>query len=713
MDWLFVGLAASFSWFDLASWWAIAQVVIGIGLVIFVHELGHFLVAKACGVKCEKFYVGFDAFDIKIGDRVIIPRSLLKWTWGETTYGIGIVPLGGYVKMLGQDDNPGNIEREAERSRVAGGGAYTGETAGGPLDRSKIDPRSYLAKSVPQRMAIISAGVIFNLLFGILFAAIAFKSSVKFQPPMVGEAVPGSPAWVAGFPDARVTRVADHDLTKGYVTFGDMVQEVALHGTDGPVEIEYQAIGSDAKQKVTLTAKAGLIPGLDIPMVGLGQPPAVPRLKSGECVVPDQAGAAASPAFQPGDELVAINGRPIGSMFEFKREMIPFFDQPLEVTVKRAESSAPVLIKVPVNQAKTLGFTLKWQPIAAVQERSPAAAAGLRAGDRIVKVNDAPPGNLFTFDQRMVQLLRDQKKSVTLEVQRASPGQVEPETLTLDVALRMPERVSEPGMIGCLAIESLGLAINADPEIASVDPGSDAEKQGLQAGDWLLGGRYESAAQFAQSDIFTAKSGSFTFGIGSKEWNAGTLQNTLQLAPAGSSFQFKVRKPGGNEQEVKLSSGVAANEFRTTRGIIPTPLEETYQTTSWSESFSVASSQIWKEGVRILRFLKKLVSGQISATNLGGPGTIATVATSEATEGTSRLLLFLTMLSANLAIVNFLPIPVLDGGHMVFLAYEGIFRRPVTEKVQVILTYAGLAFILGLMLFVIFLDVSRIKDWFF
>ncbi|MFN9363725.1 MAG: site-2 protease family protein, partial [Planctomycetota bacterium] len=95
------------------------------------------------------------------------------------------------------------------------------------------------------------------------------------------------------------------------------------------------------------------------------------------------------------------------------------------------------------------------------------------------------------------------------------------------------------------------------------------------------------------------------------------------------------------------------------------------------------------------------------------PGTIATVATSEATEGTSRLLLFLTMLSANLAIVNFLPIPVLDGGHMVFLAYEGIFRRPVTEKVQVILTYAGLAFILGLMLFVIFLDVSRIKDWFF
>ena len=71
-------------WLDPSYWWGIAQVIMGLGLVIFVHELGHFLIAKACGVKCEKFYVGFDFFDIKIGDRVIIPRSLVKWQWGET-----------------------------------------------------------------------------------------------------------------------------------------------------------------------------------------------------------------------------------------------------------------------------------------------------------------------------------------------------------------------------------------------------------------------------------------------------------------------------------------------------------------------------------------------------------------------------------------------------------------------------------------------------
>ena len=63
MDYLLI--AADSFWLKPESWWSIAQVVIGLGFVIFVHELGHFLVAKACGVKCEKFYVGFDAFDIK------------------------------------------------------------------------------------------------------------------------------------------------------------------------------------------------------------------------------------------------------------------------------------------------------------------------------------------------------------------------------------------------------------------------------------------------------------------------------------------------------------------------------------------------------------------------------------------------------------------------------------------------------------------------
>ena len=201
------GLMLANFWLDPASYLAIFKVVLGLGAVIFVHELGHFLLAKACGVKCDKFYVGFDAFDIKIGDRVIIPRRLIHWTWGETEYGIGILPFGGYVKMLGQDDNPGNLEEEVRKSMKDGDASVSSAlTPEGLVDRNKIDPRSFLAKSVPQRMAIISAGVIFNLIFAVLFAALAFRSGVDFTPPKVGNVIGGGPAWQQNLAGANVRK---------------------------------------------------------------------------------------------------------------------------------------------------------------------------------------------------------------------------------------------------------------------------------------------------------------------------------------------------------------------------------------------------------------------------------------------------------------------------------------------------------------------------
>ena len=93
-------------WLELLI--VIIEVAIGLGMVIFVHELGHFVVAKLCGVKCEKFYLGFD-----IGG-----WRLCRFRWGETEYGIGALPLGGYVKMLGQEDNPARLREELERANV-------------------------------------------------------------------------------------------------------------------------------------------------------------------------------------------------------------------------------------------------------------------------------------------------------------------------------------------------------------------------------------------------------------------------------------------------------------------------------------------------------------------------------------------------------------------------------------------------------------------
>ena len=147
----------------------ILLVALGLGFVIFVHELGHFLAAKSFGVKCEKFYIGFDV-PIKIGP-IRLPSKLVHFKWGETEYGIGAIPLGGYVKMLGQDDDPRRAEEELQRIRKENPNAAADDP-----DRVQLDPRSFPAKSVGARMVIISAGVIMNLFFGVLMAAWAFHS---------------------------------------------------------------------------------------------------------------------------------------------------------------------------------------------------------------------------------------------------------------------------------------------------------------------------------------------------------------------------------------------------------------------------------------------------------------------------------------------------------------------------------------------------------
>jgi regulator of sigma E protease len=103
-----------------------------------------------------------------------------------------------------------------------------------------------------------------------------------------------------------------------------------------------------------------------------------------------------------------------------------------------------------------------------------------------------------------------------------------------------------------------------------------------------------------------------------------------------------------------------------------------------------------------------LVTGKVPIQFLGGPVRIVQAASSQAAEGVPAFLLFLTLLSANLAVINFLPIPALDGGHMMFLAAEAVRGKPVDENWQIRLTMAGVLGLLCLMAFVIINDIVQI-----
>jgi regulator of sigma E protease len=120
----------------------------------------------------------------------------------------------------------------------------------------------------------------------------------------------------------------------------------------------------------------------------------------------------------------------------------------------------------------------------------------------------------------------------------------------------------------------------------------------------------------------------------------------------------------------------------------------------------------WREGKRrlgdVFQFLGMIFEGKVKPKYVGGPVRIVQMAGMQAEKGISKQLLFLTLLSMNLAILNFLPIPALDGGHMVFLTYELVRGKKVDEQLEMKLTLAGVLALLALMVFVFANDLLHI-----
>ena len=706
------GLMLAGSWLDPNWYLAVFKVILGLGAVIFVHELGHFLLAKACGVKCDKFYVGFDAFDIKIGDRVIIPRRLVHWTWGETEYGIGILPFGGYVKMLGQDDNPGNLEEEVRKSMKDGDASVSSAlTPEGLVDRTKIDPRSYLAKSVPQRMAIISAGVIFNLIFAVFFAAYAFRSGVDFPPPKVGNVIGSGPAWEENLAGATFEKVGNKDV-RGYFSYTDLAQEIGLHGGEEPIAIQIRREGASESTKLEVTPKAGFMRhAKDIALLGFTfrYQPVIGKSGPGK----KTPAAAARPEIKGGDRIVEIDGQKIETDLDVFRVLATNADREVEFVLERSadESEAGkdspserITTKVAPNPMRVFGFTVEWLPISNIQKNSPAEVAGLQTGDEIISIDGQPRGDLLMLEQRMIRIARDGGTS-EFEIKRNG------ETQTLSVSPTLPSVMADLGPNTPLAINSLGVAIPQSLKVETVDSESEAAKGGLSVGDELVSVEYLLNDEQLKEERYkyVARDPSVNFADDDTSW--AEINSLYQSFELGSKLKLEVRR-GSERKHVTLATSASADLYRHVRGIPLESLKAHYKLDTWKEASIEGCNQVYREATRVLKTFRKLVTGRISPKNLGGPGTIAVVATSEASQGTSNLLLFLTFLSANLAVVNFLPIPVLDGGHMLFLAYEGIFRRPVNEKTQALLTYVGLAMILTLMIFVVCLDATRIYGLF-
>jgi regulator of sigma E protease len=682
-----VCLVAAATWVEWivqpSSWWVILQVAGGLGFVIFVHELGHFLVAKACGVKCEKFFLGFDVGGLK----------LLSFTWGETEYGIGALPLGGYVKMLGQDDNPAAAAAEAQRARAAGPGhPFTaGDLPPEPIDEPHPawDPRSYPAQSVPKRMAIISAGVIMNVIFAVLMASLAFGLGVKEMTCTISGVRTGGAAWRAGLRTGdEIVKIGDrenpifNDLRHG-VTVGDLAKGI---------EFTVRRPADASTRTVLLKPDTDL----GVPTIGVTSPISLTLPAEFGKGLPGAAGLA-KPALEPGDTVRTIDGAPVKTYAELLAELSRKPSATVTLGVDRVVEGAAkperVEITLPPQPRRTTGITIGPARITAVQEGSPAAAAGLEAGDTIVTIAGEPAGDPLTLDDRLATFTG---KPLALTVGRE--GQADREvTITPREVTWRDDETSGPGCR--VAVSALGIALAVADVVADVAAGSPAAKAGLMAGDRLTRANLVLPGEAADAEGAP---------ISAKDPNWPAVVAAIQQLPAGTKLALEVASAAGQARSLELEPVEADDLFIVDRGLVFDPVYEKVQARSLGEAFGRGLRKAGEDLSLVYSFLGKLWSNTISPRLLGGPIEIAKQAGKSAEEGFGRLLLFLTMLSANLAVVNFLPIPVLDGGHMVFLLYELIRGKPPSETVVGVLSYLGLALILTLMMFVFGLDLGLI-----
>lgn len=732
--------ASEFSWLSLGSWGNFFQLAVGLGVVIFVHELGHFLVAKACGVKCEKFYLGFDVPMPKIGP-FQIPSKLVHFQYGETEYGIGIVPLGGYVKMLGQDDNPANAEKEAARTRVSKSGAPAADHHESITDVNMepqplaeqlpfdVDPRSYTAKNVPQRMAIISAGVIMNVIFAVIFATIAYKIGVPYTPTFIGGTQPGSPAWInqADLPSgALITQVGKKGEPREHLRFlQDFRQNVMLHGFESPLPILVQPhVGGKPKGEPVWVEiqPEGKEMGMGfgkIATIGIQSMPDL-RIAADKQVVEGFPAALAKTTLVAGDKIVSGTAGGETTEFHIYPDLQTFLarhaDDEVTLTIKRTlnpktpeEKIETHTIELARRPLRTLGIAMTMGPISAIQAGSPAAKAGVKKGD----VLEAIDGEKIADPMLVSDLLRRRAgEEVTLTVLRGDGSEREPKEIKV-TPREVRDYQSQLSPDEPVLVDSLGIAFRVDSKVASVSPNSDAYGK-LQAGDLVTHFRLvpagkddaERAANLKKLNEFRFSTDEVSLVDGKHDWPAAF--GYVQWVPDGTQVKLSFTRDGKKET-VEVTPRDVDGVFFAGRGLVLDQLNPRHTAKTWGEAFQLGRRETWESLGLVVTFLKKLVTGRIALTSLGGPGTIVAAGTSEASRGPAALLIFLTMLSANLAVVNFLPIPVLDGGHMMFLAYEGIFRRPVNEKWQIRLSLLGLSFVLCLMVFVIGLDFYRLS----
>lgn len=636
--------------------------VLGLGLIILIHEFGHFAAAKICDVYVEAFAIGFGP-------------ALISKKVGETDYRLNILPLGGYVKMLGQDDMDSTQMTSEEVAE---------------------NPRSYSAKSVPRRMLIISAGVIMNMITAVMFYMATFGFGINRLEPTAGFVQPGRPGWTAGLrPGDRFTEMDGRPVLR----FMDIFRGTAL--SSGPISIKgVTADGTEFQKTIAPEIKDGD----ETRMIGVG-PSESTTLAPFAGEPPVRPGTEAARKFTKAVPLnttvTSLNGQPVDSYIGMLDMLAEYRAEPLTVTTSNNDEFT--LDPVPFRD---YGIQLHIGKITGIQNGSIAAAENIKPGDRLDKVDGLAVGTEID-PMRLPDYFSDRAGTpVAVRVLReSSSGQPEEIDLSITPANRRAWETPPIPLDSPLTIPSLGVTCDIIPRVSFVVEGSPAAEAGIEAGDTLLQANLVPSAEIVEASpdaetqqIELGDEGSWPAVFWRAQYSPG-IDLALTYSDAESEDVITV----------DLESADATDWYvPNARGLVFSNAMFKQNATDFGNAFSLAIEETGSKVTEIYLTLKALFTGNVGVKGLRGPIGILGIAKQIADRGPADFLDFLGYISVNLAVLNFLPIPVLDGGHMVLLAYEAIFRKKPSERVVMALTQVGLLLLLTLFVTCTFFDIDRI-----
>lgn len=658
---------------DLSSIKGLLGVVLGVGALIFVHELGHFLAAKWAGVKVEVFSLGFG-------------RRLLGFRKGETDYRISLLPLGGYVRMLGQADDDPNA----------------------PLTE---DARDFRNKSAGKRFVILVAGVVMNIVFAAFAFILAFGLGIEFTAPEIGAIEPGSPAARADLHPGDMVMAIDGTEVLGWQ---DLQTLMAL--SSGEVELGVLRQG----RRLTTTVKPFRGEGDSYAQIGVR-----PTFVIGD-VASDSPLQGLAHAATPAVSDRLLNVSPVESRVDpaqrmTERELGRAIEQArgkVAITLERTtydEAGAPlktelvpVEVAVPQKPEHSLGVVLPDQAwVRAVHPDTPAGKAGVQVGDRIVALGHVTEVTQSNLPETVRDVgARAGQTPVRLVVERPGPDGPAPVELQVTLDLQNAKQLDS-------ALEG----VQGEDERLAVKKA---------VGRWLIGVEYradvvgdpvtlpladedDEPATLQPGDRLVSVSLDTTLGVwGSEQPVSGPdMLRALLRAKGEEPLQLSWLPKGETKARKAVVKARRLAETYGDLGVATSVREVTIQRGPLA-AVALGMHQTAIQTQRIFMMLRSFLTGDVSPKELGGPIQIVSVAYTVATKDTfAKLMHLLAILSVNLAVINILPIPVLDGGHIFFLAIEKLKGRPVSNDVLAYAQWVGLFMILGLMALVFFNDIRR------